>query len=440
MSAQLQESTAIAVIPPKPPTVAERVAAVFSVVPSEEELKALATKYADITTITNQAGYDQVHAARMVLKNTRLEIARTGEVGREDAVQTSKGIIARQKALVAITQPEEERLQKIQDAWDDAIKAEKEAKIQAEIARVAEIQRRIDGIRNWPVNAANQSSILVGQMLAQAQAYRIDPDVFEEHSETATAVLAASVAALSGILQQRKDYEAEQERIIAERAELARLRAAEEARQAQARAEQAERERLAKIETDRLAQEAHDKRVAEAREHAEQIRREREVIEREAAENARKAAERQAELDAQAEAQRVANAAEAKRLADQQAEIDRQQQELRKAQEPAPIVVLENKVTGEALSVPAEADAAAASPEESREQLLERLLRCARHYVAIFEPQDYSESEDRDDLLRQIDNAAPSPVSPSPSVQSNCDNENCVLEKGHTGLCDDLPF
>jgi hypothetical protein len=416
MNAQLQESTEVAVIQPKPLTVIERALSVFVGVPSEESLRELAKASATITEITNQAGWDQCHAARMVLKNTRLEISRTGEAGREDAVQTSRSIIAIQKSRIAITQGEEDRLAAIEQAWDDRIAAEKEARIQAEIARVARLQERVTELRGRQTLSPSSGSVLISQHIADLEAISVDAS-FEEFEQQAHDAKIAALVRLRDILMAAMAHQAEQAKIIAERAELAKLRAAEEARQATAEAERIERERLAKVESDRIAMEAYDKRVAAAREHAEQIRKDRErneaalqeiqaihhqliiadtgrapyckgrdlesidfaidgtekwelteerfgplfdsavktkettlealrqkrvdfiarqeVAKRladERVENDRKAGQRQAELDAQAEAQR----AETQRLADQQAEIDRQNEALRKANEPKP--------------------------------------------------------------------------------------------------------
>lgn len=371
MNAMVKEtSTALAPIAPGALTVAERAVKVFDAVPNEESLQELAKSSASIITITNQAGYDQCHAARMVLKNTRLEIARTGEDGRDDAVKVSKAIITRQKALIAITQPEEERLATIQEAWDDRIKAEREAKIQAEIARVAEIQRRIDGIRGWPLNAANQPSMLVGQMLAQAQAYRIEPEVFAEHAETAAAVLAASTAALAGLLQERKNHEAAQEQLKRDQEELAKLRAAEADRQRIAAADLAKQEAEDKARRDAEAARQAEanrierERIAKEEAEAKAIRdTEAERLRKERAENERIASERQADLDRQAEEQRIAIAAEEQRIADQRTALAIEQEALRKANEPKPTPIVKGRST------------MAKTPD--REQIIEVI---AKHY------------------------------------------------------------
>lgn len=325
MNAQVQESTAIAIIPPKPPTVIERAMTVFSAVPSEDDLRELAQKSATITEITNEAGKQQCHAARMVLKNARLEITRTGEEGRDDAVKTSQAIIARQKALIKITQAEEDRLAVIQKAWDDRIAAEKEAAIQREISRTAAIQAGIDRIRNWPVLAAGKSTDIIQPMLTSAQGFEIDPAIFEERCEEAISALAVSVAALIGLLAVAKAHEAAQEQLKRDQEELAQRRAADAERERLAKIEQAEKERI--VAEDRAKQEAETKaaRDAEQKRISDELAAER-------AESRRIASERQAELDAQAATQ----AAETKRLADLQAEIDRKQAALTEAQKPKP--------------------------------------------------------------------------------------------------------
>lgn len=253
----------VAIIPPKPLTVIERAAAVFAAIPSEEDLRELAKKSLTITEITNEAGKDQCHASRMVLKNTRLEIERVGEEGREDAVQTSKAIIARQKALIGITKPEEERLAAIQKAWDDRIVAEKEAKIQAEIARVAEIQRRLDWMRDRPVKAAGKSSADVLQMIETLDAYQVDESIFQERLDDAKAILEVSRAALRGLHAAALQAEAKAEQLKRDQEELAKLRAAEEERQRIATAERVKQEAADKAKRDAEAKAVADARAAQ---------------------------------------------------------------------------------------------------------------------------------------------------------------------------------
>jgi hypothetical protein len=288
-------NTEVATIPPKPLTVIERAAAVFAATPSEEDLRELVKKSATITEITNEAGKQQCHTARMVLKNTRLEIERVGEEGREDAVQTSKAIIARQKTLIGIPKPEEDRLAAIQKSWDDRIAAEKEAKIQAEIARVADIQERIVELRGCQTLSPSSGSALLLQHIADLEAIPVD-DSFEEFRQSASDAKEAALSRLRGIHAAAVVHEAEQDRIKAEREELAKLRA-----------EAVERDRLAREAQAKADAEAKAVRDAEAAAQAETLRLEREKQVEAARAHAAKIARENAERDAADEANRQRN-------------------------------------------------------------------------------------------------------------------------------------
>jgi hypothetical protein len=303
-------------------TVAERAAAVFTAIPSEDDLRELAKKSLTITAITNDDGKAQCYASRMVLKNTRLAIARVGEVGREDAVQTSKAIIAIQKARIAVISPEEDRLAAIQKTWDDRIAAEKEAEIQAEIARVNAIHERLAALRGNQLLTSTSGSALIEQHIADLWKLPAD-ESFEEFRQIAADAKTAAISRLESLLTAAVAHETEQAKIKEERAELAKLReeAAERdrlAREAQAKADaeaRAERERLGEIERQR--------QIAEARAHAEELRLQREAMEREAGENRRIEAERRAEAAKAEEATRQALAAETAKLAADRAEMER---------------------------------------------------------------------------------------------------------------------
>lgn len=316
MSAQLIESRM---------SVVERASKALSKAEVEAEIKALVAQSKDIVAVTDSASREVCHASLMVLKNMRVQTQTAAKEGRDEAVKYSKAVIAIEKELVGLIEPEEARLAKIRDDWDAIKEREKQARIDAELARVAEIQRRIDGIRAWPVHASSQPSMLVGQMLAQAAGYVIEREVFAEFSDTASEVLLVSRAALAGILAQRKAHEAEQEQLKRDQEELAKLRAEAADRDRIARDTQAKADAEAKVEWDRLEAIAKTERDAEAQRLAD-----------ERAENARIARERQADLDRQAEEQRTANAAEQARIAADRADLERQQEAIRKASEPKP--------------------------------------------------------------------------------------------------------
>ena len=54
----------------------------------------------------------------MALKNARIEVKDAGETARDDANQFRDGVIAEQKRLIGLVEPEEKRLLALRDAWD----------------------------------------------------------------------------------------------------------------------------------------------------------------------------------------------------------------------------------------------------------------------------------------------------------------------------------
>lgn len=258
-------------------TVPQRAALIFRSEETEKRLIELASQSAEITRITNLAGFQQCHAARMVLKRERLDLEKTDETARADLVILNKGIIGEKKRLLALITPEEDRLGAIQQEFTEAREREKQAEALAE-------QKRIE---------------------AERQAKR----------EAEDRVLAAQRAEIE---RQREELAAlERERMEAERQRQARFDA--EAREARERQEAAERESRRKIEEEerqaRLAREQADREARQAREDEEaRIRAERKAEEdRIAAERAKIEAERRAAEDAQ---RKLREAEEAKERAE----------------------------------------------------------------------------------------------------------------------------
>lgn len=254
-------------------------------------------------------GMEHAKAARAAIREPRYEVERLRKSAKAPLLALGKRLDAEATrittALLTLEAPIQEQIK----GEEDRLEREKLAREAAEAQRVADIYTRIEGIRGWPVQASGKHSSLVQQMMQTAVDYRIEG--FAEFTDTASAVLESSRAALSGILNERVTHEAEQERIKADRIELEKLRA-----------EQAEHAKVAATEQAKVAADA--KRLQDV-----ELRKERE-------ENARIAAVRQAELDRQAEEQRKANAVEAGRIAAERAELERQQEMLRKASEPKP--------------------------------------------------------------------------------------------------------
>jgi hypothetical protein len=327
MNAQVQPTESRAL------TLAERATAAINIDKTEQQLTELAASTTTIVEITNPAGYQQVHSARMTLKNQRVEIEKAGKQARDDANAFSRAVIAAEKKLLAIIEPEETRLHKLQLKWDADREAEKLAKTEAEKVRVAAIQERIKELRGNQSLTSLHASSLIADHIADLQKLPADKS-FQEFQEQAVAAKAGGLERLQQILGAAEAREAEEKRLAEARAELER----EKAEAKRIETIKARIERIKSFITDRLTtsssseliqaalSDAHDilvndsyqefrEQAASAREAVisvlQQMLADRAAHEQEQArlkaereENERIARERQAELDRQAEAQR----------------------------------------------------------------------------------------------------------------------------------------
>jgi hypothetical protein len=210
-------------------TLPERAAAALGAKDYELKLTAMVASSVRIVAIKNGDGYKEAHGARMTLKNTRVEIEKTGKAAREDAQAFSSAVIAEQKRLVSLITPEEGRLQALQDEWDAAREAERQAKLQAEQARIDGHRAGIEAIRFHVVQASGSCAEKVQNLIDHLDSVDVSAAVFEEFAPAAHKAKAETLAAL------REIHDAATYR----EAEAARLRAIEDAerqRVAEARA------------------------------------------------------------------------------------------------------------------------------------------------------------------------------------------------------------
>lgn len=305
-------------------TVVQRAAIALGTPEHEKKLRELVTQSASIVEIKNPDARTQCHSAYMVLKNARVEIEKAGKTAREDATAFSKAVIDEQKRLVTITEAEETRLQALRDAWDAEREAEKRAVKEAEERRIASIKARIESFMLDAMAAANRSSAEIA-----AHAETVDQMVIsiEEFGEFTGEAQAKQYQTVKWLRERHADAlakEAEQARIEAERAELARLRAEQEERERQAAAARAEADFKARAEREaeeaRLRAEraaAEAKLRAEREAHEAEMQAQRDEIARQQAEIA--AARRKQEEEAAAKRRAEEEAAEAQRRAEEQA-------------------------------------------------------------------------------------------------------------------------
>jgi hypothetical protein len=299
-------------------TILDRAEQALAFTETRDKLTELATQSHRIVAITNAAGYQECHAARMTLKSMRIEIEKRGKLAREDSTKFSKAVIAKESELIGLIEPEEKRLTALQDEVDRQKEIEKKAKEEAERQRVAAINARFEAMKSLPLRAVNATVSDIDSIIADAES--VDPLTFPEDLQAACVYeKRVVIASLRAAKDRRIAQDAEEVRIQAEREELARLRAeteamraAEEARQRREREEAAQRaEEEARAERERLA--ANERAARAEREAMEQAEREERL--RVQAEEDRLRAEKEAALEQERRDLEVERAALAKRKA-----------------------------------------------------------------------------------------------------------------------------
>lgn len=221
----------------------------------------LRKKYAGVVfAVATTKGMEDAKAARAEIRKPRYQCEHARKAGKRKILDVGKDLDAQAERITAA-------LREIEDPIDAQITAEEErkeqerlAKIEAENRRVAEIQARINNdIRSTVMAAGGRPSAEIATMIADLERLAVD-DSFQEFQSVAEEAKDAALGRLRQMHTAAVAHEQEQERILQEREELARLRAAEEARQAAERARIAEEERKA-----REAREADERRRAEIR-------------------------------------------------------------------------------------------------------------------------------------------------------------------------------
>jgi hypothetical protein len=335
-------------------TLPQRAQVALGTAEHEKNLIALVKESERIIEVKNGAGRDECHSAMMKLKGARVAIDKVGKKAREDAVSFRDAVIEEAKRLIAITEPEETRLQSLRDAWDEKVKAEKEAKANADKIRLEKIQRLINNLRDYPrtIQMSDPASLskTLKAAIAEFDGWVPHVDDYAEFVPVAAQTIADSLAQMKVMLAAEIEREAAAAQAEIERAELAKLRAeaAERAQKdrdeaiAKAAVESAKAEAAALVELEALkarqAVEAAEKKIKDERDAADQREaklkqdaadaEQRRIDDQKAAEQAKIDAAIKAEEDqkraVQAEQERVAELA-------RQVESDRAKREANKA-------------------------------------------------------------------------------------------------------------
>lgn len=212
-------------------TVTQRAALALGAAEHETKLQELAKQATEIVEIKDKVSYDQCHGTRMSLKRARIAIEQTGKTAREDAQAFSKAVIAEERRLIGIIEPEENRLQRIQEAHDAEIARQKEEAARAERARVERIQLAIRDIRGSLIDVAGRSSDAIKEKLQTLVALEIGPATFNEFALEADAARTDVLAKLREMHDTVQAQEAETRRLADERAEFERQRIEQSAEQ-----------------------------------------------------------------------------------------------------------------------------------------------------------------------------------------------------------------
>jgi len=291
--------------------------------------------------VTTTKGMGEALSARAAIRAPRYQIEKLRKEAKAPILELGRKLDSEAKRieaeLLAIEGPIDEQI-KNEEARKEA---EKQAKIDAENKRIGKIQTAIDEIRALPLEASGKTASHAQGVLNRAREIEITEAEYQEFFDTAREALFIAITACQGVVSERVAFEAEQERIRKERAELEQLRAANAARDAQERlrlAEEAKKQREAQqAEADRLAAENAKAEAALQAQRDELARKEREAAAARLAEDLRV----QALQDA-----------EAARLAAERAELERQQEEFRKSQEkPKPVPKAERPTDADIIAV-----------------------------------------------------------------------------------------
>jgi hypothetical protein len=281
--------------------------------PTAAALADLRQRFAGVVwDVTTTKGNNEARAARLELVKLRTSLEAKRKELKAPALERSRLIDAEAAhitgEIVALERPIDEQIK----ADEQRREAEREAKRQAEALRLRLIMDKINGIRALAMLPAGTKAADIAAGVAHAEGLELFEADFEEQLPAAERARGEVLGKLQALHAAAVEHEAEQARIAAERAELARLRS-----------EQAEQARIA----------AEAARVQQARIAAEQqAERDRLATERRQIEAAAQAErERVASLEAEQRRQQAAAEAEQRRaaqaLADERAVFERQQAE-----------------------------------------------------------------------------------------------------------------
>ena len=217
--------------------------------PAEAKLAELRKTYAaTVWQIDSASSLEAARKARAAIREERLLVKEIHDALKRPLLDAGAAVEERFKYLTA-------EIRKLEDPVDHAIKAEethkeaeKQARIQAENLRVEKARAEIEDIRAAAHVFVGASSCVLVDAIQKLQGR--DVKRLDEFGAAAETARVETLAKLEELHRAALSQEAEQARIVAERAELAKLRAEQERRQQEADDKaRAESERIAGEQT-----------------------------------------------------------------------------------------------------------------------------------------------------------------------------------------------
>ena len=253
-----------------------------------------------VTDFSDKSQVKLVRDHRLQLKDIRVTITKQGKAFRQKAVDFQKAVIGKEKELIALVEPEEERLAAIEEQVDAFTEREKRRELLPKRRdRLADIK---DGIEISDEDLLNFDSTEFEWYCNKRFADKNEKSRIELDAKENVLKEAEAKAAREKEIKEAEDRARADERKRSEEAEanlkVERERAEKESKERLEREEREAKERVAREEKE--SKERAERTEREAKERADKIEREaKEKVEREERERKEKA-----EAEAKAEAER----------------------------------------------------------------------------------------------------------------------------------------
>lgn len=235
--------------------------------PAEAELAKLATKAQGV----NVGDIAQVHDVRIELRDTRIAVTKKGKDLRDGALQFQKAVIAKEKQLLAIIAPDEDRLAAI----------EEEAKAKAEMEkRRSELPSRKAAIEVIGIKTPCTDDELLSMDDAQFNEHRLNLIEVKLANDKATHEAKVKADEDAARARQAEADRIAREKLDAERAEFEKNKKDDEDKRHAEQAEiEKEKARLAGIEEERQREEAAKKAEIDRQEREAKLKSDKEEAE-----------------------------------------------------------------------------------------------------------------------------------------------------------------